>query len=161
VGHTSAAGRIDSGQRGGRFELGSRSWRECSNKGAREAVDIDHGEPRRRRRDHDRDFISDWWPSWVLAEPFRVAAALPHAGNPCGRALLGVSGLIDILNALADSTGDLRGLLALIGLTTAVSGAIVLACPGVTILVVAIVIGVQLILAGLAQIVLGLRFRPA
>ena len=68
---------------------------------------------------------------------------------------------IDILNALANSTGDLRGLLALIGLTTAVSGAIVLACPGVTILVVAIVIGVQLILAGLAQIVLGLRFRPA
>lgn len=58
------------GSAGRRFELGSRSWRECENKGAREAVDIDHGEPRRRRRDHDRDFISDWWPSWVLAGLF-------------------------------------------------------------------------------------------
>jgi len=81
----------------------------------------------------------------VLRNPFETVAVLA--------AILGavwiVSGVIDVIDAIANEYVDGRGWLALAGLVSIVAGTVVVAWPKPTVTVVAWIAGLQLVVFGL------------
>ena len=72
-----------------------------------------------------------------------------------------LSGLVDAYQGIRDKDPDFAFVNLAGGVITAVGGVILLLWPDITLLVIAIVIGLTLISSGLVQMVLSLRLRSA
>jgi uncharacterized membrane protein HdeD (DUF308 family) len=72
-----------------------------------------------------------------------------------------VSGVIDVFTALAHHGMHARGWTVLVGLLSMLAGLIVLAFPGITLLGLAVVLGVWLIVFGVMEMTSAFRLRAA
>jgi uncharacterized membrane protein HdeD (DUF308 family) len=72
-----------------------------------------------------------------------------------------VSGVIDIFTALAHRGAPNRGWTVFTGVLSVIAGLIVLAWPGPTLLVLAIVLGIWLLVFGVMEIMAAIRLRRA
>jgi uncharacterized membrane protein HdeD (DUF308 family) len=70
-----------------------------------------------------------------------------------------VSGVIDIFNAIAHREMPARGWAAVMGILGALAGIIVLAYPGLTLLGLAVILGIWLLVFGIMEITAAVRIR--
>lgn len=79
--------------------------------------------------------------------------------------LLGIywvaNGIVEIYNAIAHSEQPHRGWTGFIGVLSVLAGIIVIAYPGISLVTLAVVLGVWLIVYGVMEIVLAFRVRSA
>ena len=69
------------------------------------------------------------------------------------------SGLSDVFSAITDENHPQRRLLLTLGVMSAIAGALVLMWPAATLVAVAVVAGIHLIIAGIVQLMIGMRLR--
>jgi uncharacterized membrane protein HdeD (DUF308 family) len=72
-----------------------------------------------------------------------------------------IGGIIEVIHALSDSAADRRGLDLLSGGLGAIAGIVVLAWPEITLVALAVVLGIWLVISGVIAIVVGLRVHEA
>jgi uncharacterized membrane protein HdeD (DUF308 family) len=72
-----------------------------------------------------------------------------------------VNGVIELLTVLSHRKMDHRGWAALMGALSAAAGLIVLAYPGISLLVLAIVLSIWLVIFGGMEIILAIQLRSA
>ncbi len=93
----------------------------------------------------------------VLRRPFETLAVLAL--------ILGVywvfSGLLDVFTAIGDENEPNRALLGLRGLLGTAAGVVVVLWPGITLLAIAVIAGVNLVSMGVVEILLANRLRQA
>ena len=72
-----------------------------------------------------------------------------------------VNGAIEIFTALTDDTMHGRGWTVLMGLLSIAAGIVVLVWPGISLLTLAVVLGVWLLVLGIMEIVFAFQLRSA